>query len=299
MKSKLSDAIKRVPKYVSINAAPRSAKEILADIYYDLNESSNKGDALIVAEKYAQQFINRISRILNDQSNSDTFGRVIPYCLNSSSQYMIQGAAFIEPHDDSELQELKRKLRFFDDYLCFFQSVDCREFESLCAGVLNQLGVISPRITPSSRDEGIDFYGILSLEKSLGWKSPLRGIEQQFNVWMIGQAKHFDSSQVSTENIRELVGSARLARSRAFSTRAETRYSDLKPRPCDPVFCLFFTTGEISRDAWTLMRNTGVIGMDGCMLAKFLAERGIGITAGSFDKQEISDWITKFSDRFD
>lgn len=58
---------------------------------------------------------------------------------------------------------------------------------------------------------------------------------------------------------------------------------------------LFFTTGEISADGWDLCRKSGVVAMDGEMLASFLADKDIaiednGITK-SFDADRFIDWL--------
>src|SRR5207248_5447145 len=109
------------------------------------------------------------------------------------------------------------------------------------------------------------------------------GVHSQMSVWMVGQAKHFLKGKVSTPDIRELVGSVLLARSRAFSVNTE-KYIDLRIRACDPVFFLFFTTGQISAYGWTLLDSAGVIGMDGEMVASFLADNAIGIENNGFQK---------------
>ena len=154
------------------------------------------------------------------------------------------------------------------------------------------MGVEKPKLTPQTRDEGIDFYGRLSLETLLRGDRVFPGMERQFAVWLIGQAKHFQAEPVSTLNIRELVGAITLARTRAYSTKPETRYADLKLRACDPVFAIFITTAEFSNDALALMEKAGIIGMDGEMVAAFLSERSIGIENDAFSQNLFMDWIS-------
>lgn len=81
-----------------------------------------------------------------------------------------------------------------------------------------------------------------------------------------------------------------MARARAFAT--PTSLPDLEMRLCDPVFYLFFTTGKISRDGWALMRSSGVVGMDGGMVAAFLADHDVGCSSGTFEASLFAAWVT-------
>jgi restriction endonuclease Mrr len=107
---------------------------------------------------------------------------------------------------------------------------------------------------------------------------------------MVGQAKHYPTGQVATPEIRELVGSVELARAGAWS-RVSSPYLDMKLRLCDPVFFLFFTTGTISASGWRLLGASGVVGMDGEMLAAFLADHDVGVIGDTFDAPALAEWI--------
>ena len=109
-------------------------------------------------------------------------------------------------------------------------------------------------------------------------------------VWLVGQAKHYDASQVSTKDIRELVGSVSLARTKTYAGSKDP-LARLQMRSCDPVVYLFFTTGRISRDARDLLQKAGVVGMDGGQLAIFLADCGVGLDEeGHFCREEFRRW---------
>lgn len=277
-----------IDKYISIDSSPMRVRELIADVYIGEHWMSSRNDALAEGEKFERKVIKKIE----SQMQSDVFGRLSRFVMNSASKQMVQGVAYIEPHDSQSLQDHKNKLKHADHYYLAFQTLDDKQFERLCAGILKEIGVDDPRITPTTRDEGIDFFGKLSLEQYFRPNFlDIPGAEKQFSVWMIGQAKHFGKLDVSTLNIRELVGSAALARSRAYSTRRELRYLDLTVRACDAVYCLFFTTGLMSRDSWKLLDASGVIGMDGKMVAQFLAERAIALTNGKFDPAKFQSWI--------
>lgn len=154
-------------------------------------------------------------------------------------------------------------------------------------------------MTPHSIDEGIDFYGVLNLSDLSNKSSkPIFPIfESSLKVWLIGQAKHYQKTKVATPDIREFVGSTNLGRSKVYSSVDSDKYKDLDIKVCDPVFMLFFTTGEISSFGWRLVRRSGVIAMDGERLATFLADKGIGVTdngeESNFSQEKFNDWLNK------
>jgi hypothetical protein len=241
---------------------------------------SGHADAREAAERWTPQIVEILRQ---EESELARVGRFAPYTFNSSSPEHIQGSAFIEPRDSEELKTAKRNRAQFKSYENILKELTPREFEMLCAGVLDVLGVDAPILTPSSADEGIDFYGRLRLEKHIFPDKHLPGLQRQLIAWMIGQAKHYQSSLVSTPEIRDLVGAIHLAKSHTFGS-GENKYNDLSVRACDPVIYLFFSTGRLSANSWTLLEKSGVVGMDGQMLAAFLADHQIGMKDAAFDE---------------
>ena len=84
-----------------------------------------------------------------------------------------------------------------------------------------------------------------------------------------------------------------VSKAQAYGSGDE-KYGDLNIRACDPVFFLFFTTGRMTTNSWTLLDRSGVIGMDGEMVAAFLADHGIGLLDGKFDKEKFKIWLSPF-----
>jgi hypothetical protein len=278
---------------IPIDAEPKPAVDWLAEISIAQGWHSTNNEALEAAERWEDRFLD----LLRDElSDFNRLGRFAPFDFNSSSDYLIQGCAFVEPRDSDEAQEAKRRRSQYHQYTAALKCLSAREFESLCAGLLQAIGVEDPQITPYSADEGIDFYGRLKLERFVFSDSMYPGIQQQLSIWMIGQAKHYDAAKVSTFEIRERVGTVQLAKSRAFGSSAE-KYSDLRLRECDPVFYLFFTTGRITLNSWELIARCGVAAMDGNMIAAFLADRAIGTDDESrFQEEAFKNWIAECGD---
>jgi hypothetical protein len=245
-------------------------------------------EAAELAERWEDRFLGRLRW---DRSDLALLGRPCSYDFNSSSEYMVQGACFIEPTDSEHLKRAKRGRAQMSSYAVALSAISPNDFEAMCRGVLREIGVEAPAITPSTSDEGIDFYGQLKLGGLLQAAIDMPRFRDMLNVWLIGQAKRYPSGQVATPEIRELVGSVELARAAAFS-RVDSAYPDLRLRLCDPVFFLFFTTGTISAPGWRLLHASGVVGMDGGMLAAFLADQGIALTdQGLFDDALFDAWL--------
>ena len=108
---------------------------------------------------------------------------------------------------------------------------------------------------------------------------------------MVGQAKHYVDGSVSTPALRDLIGSVTMLRSPKADRRA---YPNLIIRTCDSVFHLLVTTGRLSSEVWREINNHGAIGIDGEMLAAFLAARGVASSTDGFDESKFVDWLTTF-----
>lgn len=275
---------------ISVNASPKAATDWLVEICLSEGWHSNEADAYEAAERWTERFLNLLRR---DFSEFTAIGRFVPFAFNGSSEYVLQGCAFIEPWDSESTKQTKKRLSIYSEYVASLDSLTPRQFEAMCVGLLNLIGVDDPQITQYSADEGIDFYGKLNLENLVLLDTSLPNIQRQLSAWMIGQAKHYKSGQVSTFEIRELVGAVTLAKGKAFG-ELEEKYVDLNLKACDPIFYLFFTTGRITVNTWRLLERSGVAGMDGEMVAALSAEQSIGVEKGAFSETALYDWINQY-----
>lgn len=271
-----------------LNAPPRPLDELVQDVVREHPEWN-----LDPIEK-AKAWTPSVEELLRSYwEESLQQGKQPRFAFNSSSSYMIQGVCFVEPRDTVDVREQKRKRLHWQDYYAVLRELDPRQFEVLCSRVLGLLGVPSPQLTPYQGDEGIDFYGRLSLGDLVGHGAIFPIFETRLVVWLVGQAKHYLHTKIATPNVRELVGAATLGRTRAFSKNDV--YPDLRIRACDPVIMLFFTTGEISPYGWALCNRAGVAAMDGEMLATFLADKGIAVRtngpAQEFHADSFVEWV--------
>ena len=170
-----------------------------------------------------------LARAQTELSELAELGRLSKYELNSSSEYMIQGSAFIEPGDPDDTKNAKRSRAKITDYVSALSNLTPREFETMCAQVLHHMGVKDPVATQYYGDEGIDFFGRLRLDAHVLRTYKFPGVEKQLKVWMIGQAKQHTSGRVSAPEIRDLVGAVELAIGGAYGS-AVSPYPDLRLR---------------------------------------------------------------------
>jgi hypothetical protein len=215
-------------------------------------------------------------------------GKQPRFSFNSVSDYKIQGGCFIEPCDSPEIKEQKRRRLRWRDYYDCLRGLDPEVFEKVCACILRLLGVADPVLTAYRADQGIDFFGRMSIGDLTGHGALFPVFETDLIFWLVGQAKHYRDSKISTPDLRALAGSVFLGRARAFP--GEGSLPQLNIRACDPVIMLFFATGEISSNGWALCRRAGIVAMDGEMLAAFLADKQVGVT-GVADTQRFSPMV--------
>jgi hypothetical protein len=271
-----------------IDAPPQAAVVLITEIcvieswYADIAIASEK------AEQWEPAYLKYLRRELDGAAR---LSRPARFAFNSSSDYMVQGACFIEPTDSASTREAKQRRLPYLSHLSWLRGLDPTDFEYVCRGIITLMGASDTRVTARSGDQGIDFYGKLRLEGKLGQVYALESFDRNLAVWLAGQAKRYISVQIATPDLRELIGSIELARTGTYASQG-SGLEGLKIRPCDPVFYLFFTTGLISRDGWELLEKTGVIGLDGEMVAAFLADNGVGMTATGISTDALAEWLT-------
>jgi hypothetical protein len=94
-----------------------------------------------------------------------------------------------------------------------------KESEKICGAVLSLLGASKYKVTPNTRDQGVDFFGLFSLSDLSNSDYPFLQFHHNFKLWVIGQAKHYPNGNVGIEDLRNLVGSITLARSGEYATK--------------------------------------------------------------------------------
>ncbi|WP_324260964.1 restriction endonuclease [Altererythrobacter sp. H2] len=279
-------ALDAIGRYLEIEAGPIAVRALLVNII--VGERWLVGDeAAEKAQKWERSLLVRARAHLNACINDGSF---IAFTFNTLNPEYIQGACYCEPSDPPDIVEAKRRRRNSIKLFDAIRVKTANDLEILCVRLLTLLGVKDPRHTPRSGDGGIDFYGFSDFGYILKPEILPAGAEKNMRVWFVGQAKHFDKTGVSTKDIREIVGSAELARAKLFAGKNDpVRFFSAKL--CDPVFSMFVTTGEFSRDSKDLMKKSGIIPMDGPQLGQFLADNNVGLIGEEFDDSAFDTWL--------
>jgi len=139
------------------------------------------------------------------------------------------------------------KRLIFQDAL---QEINPEKFEDLAAVVLKKLSCEAVFRTPRSHDQGVDAFGYRGVAPSLS-----RAVSHKL-VW-IAQAKHYVTHGVSTNAVRELVGTNELLVSKIFST-VDQRYKELELLPYAPAALLLLTTHEMPSTVHRLAERAGI-----------------------------------------
>jgi hypothetical protein len=281
-----ADAAKFIEASFEVDLAPRLLTDLIV-IAIEENGAAGDLSAEEVAEIWAPKVKSRLISMIESAKEHAKFVRV---ALNSSNDDYVQGSCFVEPTEDESVEEAKRKRATLLRYVDEFEAIDPNDFELLCGRTLSLFQVEEEFVTRASADQGIDFFGRVPVGEILKPAVIDPGPEQHFKVWLVGQAKHYQATQVSTKDIRELVGSVALAKSKVFAGKTDP-LSSLQMRVCDPVVYLFFTTGTITRDARDLLTKAGVVAMDGLQLAMFLADHAVGLAGGAFSQATFRSWL--------
>ena len=215
--------------------------------------------------------------------------------LVSSAEHMVAGYCYPNPSDSSEIAAAQRSRLNIDPLLQEIRNLTFQEFELFGARVLRELGAKRTKVTPHSDDQGIDFYGILSLGQNSFLPPPFGRLAHDVRLRFAGQAKHYPTTPIGPEMIRELVGAISLARHNVFTTDDEI-FDDLELLPFNPLVAMFFTTGRFTSGALDLAAKSGVIAKSGEELAVFLADKSVGMYDDKgtvkFDKTRFRDWLS-------
>jgi hypothetical protein len=140
---------------IALDAGPVEATLLITRIclaegwYDDLATAQEK------AELWAEGYLEYLRRELNAATQ---WSRPVRFAINSSSEYLVQGACFVEPNDPQDIQAAKRNRLYYLHHLEWLRGLSPEAFECVCRGVITMIGVTDARLTPRSGDQGIDFY---------------------------------------------------------------------------------------------------------------------------------------------
>lgn len=233
--------------------------------------------------------------ILRRRDDRDNVGEISVLNLRGAGNEIVFGSCFVLADDNEQIRQSKRNRVFAEAILGHIRALTFGEFERFGRSVLRELGCSAPQVTPHAGDQGIDFYGDLSVGSLLGAEPTILRLMHETRVIIVGQAKHYPNNTIGPSTIRELVGALSLSRTYTYSRDGLDLLNDVKLRPFSPVLALIFSTGTFTKGARHLANRAGLIAFSGWQLSVFLADKGVGMvdTGGTshFDPASFNAWL--------
>jgi hypothetical protein len=249
----------------------------------------------INASEKAEELEERVRRlVLASKEQADKAGTFSIITISSTNDRVVLGSCCIEPGDSAAVQAAKRARRYKPELLNAIRSLTFGEFEKFGSKILQELGATMVRVTPHSNDQGIDFYGTLSIGELAQIDPAICQLTHNITLRFAGQAKHYPENPIGPDVVRELIGAIDLARYRVFTSGPDL-FDDFELRPFHPLLTMLFTTGHFTSGALDLGEKAGMILRTGEQLAVFLADRGIGVVgdgdASHYDEASFRAWL--------
>jgi hypothetical protein len=281
----------RLESAVGIDGGPRPLASVIEDELI-----RHFGLLAIHASELAEKVTPAVARIIASRATqAEQAGTIAALVLLGTTSDIIAGCCHILPLDAAMVAVAKRQRLHAGALLAAMRALTFNEFERFGARVLAEIGAGVYRITPHGGDQGIDFYGRLSLGEFQEFPAPFMKLAHDVVLLFAGQAKHYPNGSLGPDVVRELVGAVSLARTKSFSKTGIDIFHDFDLKPFSPLVTLLFTTGRISRGAALLAESAGIIARSGEQLAVFLADKRIGIkgTEGGdvFDRLKFMQWL--------
>ena len=151
-----------------------------------------------------------------------------------------------------------------DDIRLKIKSIDWNSFEHLCEHILEISGVTATGVTKSSKEGGIDFYGLLRMG-DYHQSILLSGLE----IRIAGQAKHHSED----EKVGERDMNAFIKQFENFRDRRGRGFTAVPTwfrRSRSPITAIVITNTEFTEGAQIAARNAGVVIRDGEQIAEDL-----------------------------
>ena len=288
MKPKAKDVVSKLEVAIGLAGSPirlRDAIERVLQESFDMLE--------IQAIESAELLEESVKRLIAEQEASIPSPKL---SIVSKAEHLIAGYCYIYPSDSVGVVTAKRGRLNIEPLVQEIKSLTFQEFEKFGACVLRELGAKKVKVTPHSDDQGIDFYGTLSLGQNSFLPSPFGQLAHDVMLMFAGQAKHYPTKPIGPELLRELVGAVSLARYKVFTIGEDLFEDDIKLLPLNPLVTMFFTTGRFTSGAWELAQKSGIIARSGEQLAIFLADKNVGMYDDGgktkFDKTRFHDWLS-------
>jgi Restriction endonuclease len=281
----------RLEVIIGVNGAPHRLRAAIEEQLCD-----HFGLSPLSAAERAEELEKSVATLIEmKRREAERAGILAMLVLSSASARSVMGSCWVEPSDRPDIAAAKVQRFHVDALLQAIRALTFTEFEIFGTTVLKTLGAQSVQVTPHADDQGIDFYGLLSLGSLGGLPSSFMQLAHDVELRFAGQAKHYPNAAIGPSVLRELVGAIALARYKVYSNDHDL-FEDLQLRAFNPLLAMIFTTGRFTNGARQLAERAGILARSGEQLAVFLADRGVGMkvdTSGSicFSRDRFRTWV--------
>jgi hypothetical protein len=208
----------------------------------------------------------------------------------------VHGASYVFGDDSAAVQSLKKTRALSEDLRKAIIALDFSDFEKFGAKVLGEIGTKISKYTRHAGDQGIDFYGEVTMGHAVGADPATQRLLHETRLVIVGQAKHYPNRVIGPAIVRELVGALALSQTATFSSDIDL-LDGVELKPFTPVLAMLFTTGDFTKGARVLAKRAGLVTFSGTQLSVFLADRAVGmVDVGGqliFNLAEFTGWLHK------
>ena len=285
--------IEQLDAAIGIDGTPRQLIIAVEDTLISVFGVS-AGDAAEHAERFSPVIARKLAERVVQLEREGLLSTLVVVGMQND---IVAGACHIFPSDDAATVTAKKHRVHSTPLLEAIKGLSADEFERFGACVLKELGAIRPIVTRQSGDQGIDFYGEISVGSLQGLPGAFFRLAHETRFYFAGQAKHYPTRNIGPDVLRELIGAVALARTKTYSQDSLELFEGAAIKPFSPLLALLFTTGGLSSGAVSLANAAGVIARSGAQLAVFLADRGVGMRHIEnqlvFDATAFADWLSR------
>ena len=236
-----------------------------------------------------------IAEIVRRREEREDMGEIAVVHLRGADDEVVSGSSHVFADDSEQIKRAKLNRVYAGEIHAYVRSLTFNQFERFGRSVIRELGSTTAKVTPHSDDQGIDFYGDISVGGLVGADPAILKLMHETKMILVGQAKHYPNSVVGPAIVRELVGALSLSRTYTYSRTDIDLLNEVHLCPFSPLLALIFTTGSFSKGARHLAKRAGLIAFSGWQLAVFLADKGIGLVSESgstkFDQPSFDAWL--------
>lgn len=275
---------------VGVAGPPRQLRDSIEKVLLE------SGMGVAAAAESVDRLKEKVTReiILRGKARNE-MGEIAIIHLRGSDLEIVHGSSFVFNDDKDEIKQSKINRISVAQIQQHIQALTFGQFETFGRAILREIGCKTAKVTPHAGDQGIDFYGDLTVGGLIGADPAILKLMHETRVVLVGQAKHYPKTSIGPSVVRELVGALSLSRTHTFSKLDLDLLADVHLRPFSPIVAMLFTTGDFTKGARILARQAGLIAFSCWQLAVFLADRGIGLVDGlngrEFKPEVFDSWL--------